>query len=150
MQLFSFRSSNQCCSLKKGAFRNFTKLTGKHLWKTFFFKKETLAQVFFCEFCETSKKTLFTEHLWTTASVHFAVLEGEGLSEQLNILKLGQVKKGGALTLLTLLRIAEKVPNPLPTSFFPVTFRKVGISPQNILTFWFSYFTKKKTVKISL
>ena len=33
-----------------------------------FIKKETLKQVFSCEFCEISKKTLFTEHLWTTAS----------------------------------------------------------------------------------
>ena len=33
-----------------------------------FIKKETLAQVFSCEFCETSKSTFFTEHLWTTAS----------------------------------------------------------------------------------
>ena len=31
-------------------------------------KKETLAQVFSCEFCEISKNTVFTEHLWTTAS----------------------------------------------------------------------------------
>ena len=31
-------------------------------------KKETLAQVFSCKFCEISKKTFFTEHLWTTAS----------------------------------------------------------------------------------
>ena len=33
-----------------------------------FFKKETLTQVFSCEFCEISKNTFFTEHLWTTAS----------------------------------------------------------------------------------
>ena len=33
-----------------------------------FIKKETLAQVFSCEFCEISKKTFFTEHLWVTAS----------------------------------------------------------------------------------
>ena len=33
-----------------------------------FIKKETLAQVFFCEFCEISKNTFFTEHLWATAS----------------------------------------------------------------------------------
>ena len=33
-----------------------------------FIKKETLAQVFSCEFCEISKNTYFTEHLWTTAS----------------------------------------------------------------------------------
>ena len=35
-----------------------------------FFKKETLAQVFSWEFCEISKNTFFTEHLWTTASRH--------------------------------------------------------------------------------
>ena len=33
-----------------------------------FIKKETLEQVFSCEFCEISKNTVFTEHLWTTAS----------------------------------------------------------------------------------
>ena len=27
-------------------------------------KKKTLAQVFSCEFCEISKNTFFTEHLW--------------------------------------------------------------------------------------
>ena len=31
-------------------------------------KKETLAQVFSCEFCEISKSTFFTEHLLATAS----------------------------------------------------------------------------------
>ena len=34
----------------------------------FFIKKVTLAQVFSCEFCEISKNTFFTEHLWATAS----------------------------------------------------------------------------------
>ena len=33
-----------------------------------FIKKETLAQVFSCEFNEISKNTFFTEHLWVTAS----------------------------------------------------------------------------------
>ena len=33
-----------------------------------FIKKETLAQVFSCEFCEISNKKFFTEHLWTAAS----------------------------------------------------------------------------------
>ena len=32
-------------------------------------KKETLAQVFSCEFCQISKNTFFTEHLWATASI---------------------------------------------------------------------------------
>ena len=34
-----------------------------------FFKKETLAQVFSCEFCENFKNIVFTEHHWATASV---------------------------------------------------------------------------------
>ena len=34
-----------------------------------FIKKETLAQVFSCEFYEISKNTFFTEHLRTTASI---------------------------------------------------------------------------------
>ena len=34
-----------------------------------FIKKETLAQVIFCGFCEISKNIFFIEHLWTTASV---------------------------------------------------------------------------------
>ena len=33
-----------------------------------FIKKETLAQVFYCEFCETLKITFFKEHLGTTFS----------------------------------------------------------------------------------
>ena len=32
-------------------------------------KKETLAQVFSCEFCEIFKNTFFTEHFRETASV---------------------------------------------------------------------------------
>ena len=34
-----------------------------------FIKKETLAQVFSCAFCEVSKNTFFTEHLWMSSSV---------------------------------------------------------------------------------
>ena len=34
-----------------------------------FIKKESLAQVFSCEFCENSKNTFFIEQLATTASV---------------------------------------------------------------------------------
>ena len=30
-------------------------------------KKETLAQMFSCEFCDISKNTFFTEHFWVTA-----------------------------------------------------------------------------------
>ena len=45
-----------------GVLRNLTKFTGKHLWQSLFFnkvagliEKETLAQVFSCEFCQISK-----------------------------------------------------------------------------------------------
>ena len=34
-----------------------------------FIKKETLAQVFFCEFYKVSKNTFLTEHVWTAASI---------------------------------------------------------------------------------
>ena len=36
-------------------------------------KKETLAQVFSCEFREIAKNTFFTEHLWVTASKQVTV-----------------------------------------------------------------------------
>ena len=32
-----------------------------------FIKKETLAQVFACEYYKVSKNTFFAEHLWATA-----------------------------------------------------------------------------------
>ena len=41
---------------------------GKHLCQSLFLKKETLPQVFSCEFCEIFKNTFFTEHLWMAAS----------------------------------------------------------------------------------
>ena len=31
--------------------------------------KETVANVFSCEFCEISRNAFFTEHVWTTASI---------------------------------------------------------------------------------
>ena len=66
-----FRSSHQRCSMKKGALRNFPKLTGKHLCQRLFFnrvaglcpqacnfiKKENQAQLVSCEFYEISKNT---------------------------------------------------------------------------------------------
>ena len=54
------------CSVKKGVLRNFAKFTGKHLCQSLFFnkvagffKKETLIQVFSCEFCEIFKNNFF-------------------------------------------------------------------------------------------
>ena len=74
------RSCDRSCSMKKSVLRNFAEFTRKHLCHSLFLnkvaglacnfiKKETLAQVFSCEFCGISKNTFFTEQLWTTASV---------------------------------------------------------------------------------
>ena len=55
-----FRSSRPKVFCKNSVLRNFIKFTGKHLCQSFFFnkvKKETLAKVFSCEFCEISKIT---------------------------------------------------------------------------------------------
>ena len=63
----------------EGFLRNFAKFIGKHPCQSLiynivaglacnFIKKETLAQVFSCEFCEISKNTFFTEHFRATAS----------------------------------------------------------------------------------
>ena len=58
----------QSCSVKS-VLRNLTKFTGKHMCQSLLFnkiakfnkflliKKETLAQLFSCEFCEISKNT---------------------------------------------------------------------------------------------
>ena len=52
---------------KKVVLRNFVKFTEKHMCQEAcnLIKKETLAQIFSCEFCKISKKTFFTEHLPT-------------------------------------------------------------------------------------
>ena len=95
----TIRSSHQSCSMKKDVLRNFAKSAGKHLCQSLilnkvvgvspffnclisfqpqacnFIKKETLAQVFSCEFCEISKNTFFTEHLCTTASEYLKSLK---------------------------------------------------------------------------
>ena len=71
----SFRSSHLELFYQKGVPRNFAKLTGKHLCQSLlsvklqaqacnFIKKETLAQVFSCEFCESFQNTFFMKHLW--------------------------------------------------------------------------------------
>ena len=65
---------------KKCVLKNFTNFSGTYLCQGLFFdivpglrpvtlfKKETLAQVLSCEFCEFFKNIFFTEHLWATAS----------------------------------------------------------------------------------
>ena len=66
-KLFAYdRSSQWSCSVRQSVLRNFAKFTGKHLYQRFFFnkvassiKKETLVQVFSCEFCEVFKNAIF-------------------------------------------------------------------------------------------
>ena len=48
-----------------------------------FIKTETLAQVFFCEFCEISKNTFFIEHLWWLLFV-FVKLQAHKLALLIN------------------------------------------------------------------
>ena len=72
---FKCRSSHWTCSVKNGVLRSFAKFTEKQLYQRIFkacnfIKKEFLAQVFSCEFCEISTNTFFTEHLRTTASTN--------------------------------------------------------------------------------
>ena len=61
----------------------YCKFTGKHQCQSIFLiqpsnfvKKESLAQLFSCEFCKISKNTFFTEHLYVTASRTYYQLEG--------------------------------------------------------------------------
>ena len=73
------RSRHQRCSMKRGVLRKFAKFTGNTFFRVSFLiklhacnfiKKETLAQVFSCEFCEFSKNTFFIEDLLTNAAVY--------------------------------------------------------------------------------
>ena len=70
-----FRGSRPEVFCRKGSFRNFAKFTGKHRI-SFLIKlqasawKETLAQVFSCEFCKISKKT-FSNKISPVAASHF-------------------------------------------------------------------------------
>ena len=78
-----FRSSHPEVLRKKDVLKNFAKFTGKHLYQSLFFnkvaslqacdfiKKETLAQVFSCEFCEIFKNTFFHRTPSVAASATF-------------------------------------------------------------------------------
>ena len=50
VKLRNFKSSRPDVFCEKGVLRNFAKFTGKHLCQRLFIKKESLAQVFSCEF----------------------------------------------------------------------------------------------------
>ena len=47
----------------------FNKVAGLRRQACIFIKKEALAQVFSCEFCEISMNTFLSEQLWATASI---------------------------------------------------------------------------------
>ena len=84
-----YRSSHQRCSIKKGVLRNSTKFTGNHSCQSLFFnkvaghfvKKETLAQVFSYNFCETSKNTFGRPllHLTFFAKVSLFLLKSSSI-----------------------------------------------------------------------
>ena len=76
--LIMFRSSHGRCSVGKVALKDFAKFTGKHLFQGLLFflncssrasnfiKKESLTQMFFCEFYGIYKNTIFTKQRWAT------------------------------------------------------------------------------------
>ena len=61
--------------MKKSVLENFAKNTCAGLRPETLLKKETLAQVFSCEFCEIFKNTFFKEHLRTTAFILRALVD---------------------------------------------------------------------------
>ena len=74
-----YRSSHRRCFVRKNVLRNFPKFTWKHLCQSLslvklkvsacnFIKRESLAQVFSCEFCKISKNSFFIKHFRATAS----------------------------------------------------------------------------------
>ena len=77
--MFNFKNSYRRCSVKKVAFKNFAKLTRKHLcWSLFLIKlqvdlqlydEETPTQLFSCEICKNFKNIFFEEYQQATASV---------------------------------------------------------------------------------
>ena len=83
LQYVTIRSSRSEVFCKKGVLENFAKFTGKHLCQSLFLikrlrheawnfiKKETLAQVFTCEFSEISKNTFFYRTPPVAASVSY-------------------------------------------------------------------------------
>ena len=93
-------SSHQSCSIKKVVLEIFAIFTRKHLCSSHFLiklqsfgaatlLKETLTQVFFCEYCEIFKNTYFEKQLRTTASVN---------SRAAVFKQLALIFKGNALT----------------------------------------------------
>ena len=93
-QIITSTSSHRRCSVKKGVLRNFANSQENTCVKVAFLiklacnliKKENLAQVFSCEFCEVFKNTLFIEHLRVTASEQGQYGAGNSNCESFDIL----------------------------------------------------------------
>ena len=66
----TFHTLNSISTITEAATRGCSIIKGVLPEACNFIKRETLAQVFSCEFCEISKTTFFTQHLRTTASVY--------------------------------------------------------------------------------
>ena len=62
------RSSHRRCSIREGVVPGSLFKWSYRLEACNFIKKEALAQLLSCEYCEISKNTFFTEHLWAAAS----------------------------------------------------------------------------------
>ena len=103
--------SHRRCSAKKGVLRNFSKFTGKH-------RKTSLAQVFFCEFCEISK-ILFWQNtsgrllLWKTCSEKLLRFHRNLLCWSLHLTKLQifvtPLKRDSVVSLWILWNISEQL-----------------------------------------
>ena len=86
----SVKSSRPKVFCKKDVPKTFAKFTGKHLCQSVFFnkvaghatllKKETLKQVFSCEFCKISKNTFFHGTPPVFNSLQYRSVMGEPLS----------------------------------------------------------------------
>ena len=70
MKWVKSRSSRPEVFFRKDFLRNFAKFTGETPVPESLFNKDTLAQVFSCEFCEISKNTFFYKTPSMAASVN--------------------------------------------------------------------------------
>ena len=64
-----YRSSRPEVFCKKNVFLKISQNSQENICAIDFFKKETLAQVLSCQFCEIFKNTFITEHLWALIDI---------------------------------------------------------------------------------
>ena len=129
-----FRSSHwrRCC-MENAVLKSFAIFKGK-LQTATLLKRDSNTGVFLWILwnCEIFKNIYFEKHLLTAASDFFKIATEHWWAA------------ASALTLLlTLFRMGRgegRGKKPPPYQFFPCNFYKVGISPQNFLTFSFNPF----------